>query len=78
METYLLLAEKARAFRADSEVQEALATSGVLGLATPTLEENETVADLLASPEDFDPEVAAQRNYGFVRLQQLALAHLIS
>ena len=39
---------------------------------------DETVADLLASPEDFDPEVAAQRNYGFVRLQQLALAHLIS
>ena len=78
MATYLMLAEKARAFRADSEVQEALATSGVLDLAQPTLDESETVADLLASTDDFDPEAAAQRDYGFVRLQQLALAHLIS
>jgi xylose isomerase len=78
METYIQLAEKARAFRADAEVQEALATSGVLDLARPTLDANETVADLLGSTDDFDPEVAAQRNYGFVRLQQLALAHLIS
>jgi xylose isomerase len=78
METYILLAEKARAFRADPEVQEAMATSGVLDLAQPTMDEGESVADLLASTDDFDPEVAAKRNYGFVKLQQLALAHLIS
>ena len=46
--TYLLLKERALAFRADPEVQEALEASGVLELAVPTLAEGETLADLLA------------------------------
>ena len=40
----------------------------------------ETVTDLLAdrsSFEDFDADKAGERNYGFVRLQQLALQHLL-
>ncbi len=77
MATYLMLAEKAKAFRADSRVHEAMAYAGVLDLAVPTLAEGETVADLLAGDDGFDPDVAAQRDYGFVRLQQLAVEHLI-
>ena len=38
MRTYLLLKERAAAFRADPEVAEALAAAGVADLATPTLE----------------------------------------
>ncbi|MEE6282542.1 xylose isomerase [Georgenia sunbinii] len=80
MATYLLLAEKARAYREDPEVQAAFEASGVLELAQPTLAAGETVADLLAdrsSFEDYDADVAAQRDFGFVRLNQLAINHLI-
>ena len=42
MELYLALREKARAFRADPEVQEALAAAGVAELAQPTLNDGET------------------------------------
>ncbi|WP_022917124.1 xylose isomerase [Ruania albidiflava] len=80
METYLLLAAKAQAYRADPEVQQAFADCGVLELSEPTLAEGETVADLLADRsafEDFDADAASERNYGFVRLNQLALRHLI-
>lgn len=80
METYLLLAAKAKAYREDPEVQQAFADSGVLELSESTLAEGETVADLLAdraSFEDFDADAASERNYGFVRLNQLALRHLI-
>jgi xylose isomerase len=78
MATYLLLAEKAAAFRADPRVQEAMDYSGVRSLAEPTLSAGETAADLLAAPDDFDAEKAAERDFGFVRLQQLAVEHLIS
>ena len=77
MSTYLLLADKARAFRADPRVQEAMAYSGVFDLAQPTLDAGESVADFLATDDGFDPDKAAERDYGFVRLQQLALEHLI-
>ena len=80
MRTYLLLKERAAAFRADPEVADALAASGVADLATPTLKQGETVADLLADRsafEDYDADKAAERGYGFVRLAQLALEHLM-
>jgi xylose isomerase len=80
MRTYLLLKERAAAFRADPEVQEALAASRVAELSEPTLAPGETYADLLADRsayEDFDPDAFAQRGYGFVRLNQLALEHLL-
>jgi xylose isomerase len=77
MATYLMLAEKARAFRADGRVTEAMAYAGVLDLAEPTLGDGESVADLLASDDGFDPDKAAERDFGFVRLQQLALEHLV-
>jgi hypothetical protein len=80
MPTYLLLKERAAAFRADPEVQAALRTAGVNELAQPTLAAGETYQDLLADRsafEDFDPEAAGQRGYGFVRLSQLAVEHLL-
>jgi xylose isomerase len=77
MSAYLMLAEKARAFRADVRVQEAMAYAGVTDLAVPTLSEGESIEDFLATDDGFDPDKAAERDYGFVRLQQLALEHLI-
>lgn len=79
MRTYLLLKQRAAAFRADPEVTDALAASRVDQLATGTLAEGETYRDLLADRsayEEYDAGAAAQRGYGFVRLSQLALEHL--
>lgn len=80
MEMYEMLAKKSAEYRADPEVQEAFKTAGIFELATPTLNPGETVDELLADRsafEDFDPEAAAERDFGFVRLNQLALRHLI-
>ena len=80
MATYILLKERALAFRADPEVQEALHLSGVYELAEPTLAQGETLADLMADRsafEDLDVEEVASRGYHFVRLNQLALEHAI-
>ncbi|MGI5147872.1 xylose isomerase [Plantactinospora sp. CA-294935] len=80
MRTYLLLKERAAAFRADPEVQEALAASKVAELSTPTLNPGETYSDLLADRsafEDFDVDGVAARGFGFVRLNQLAVEHLL-
>jgi xylose isomerase len=80
MRTYLLLKERAAAWRADPEVAEALAASRVDQLAVPTLAEGETYQDLLADRsafEDYDPDAAAQRGYGYVRLNQLAVEHVL-
>ena len=81
MRTYLLLKERAAAFRADPEVQQALAEAKVPELSVPTLAEGEGYADLLADRsafEDFDTaSYFAGRGFGFVRLQQLATEHLL-
>jgi xylose isomerase len=80
MRTYLLLKQRAAAFRADPDVQAALRASRVGELATPTLGPGETATDLLADRtafEDFDPDAAGARGYGFVALNQLALEHLL-
>ncbi|GGN37384.1 xylose isomerase [Actinoplanes campanulatus] len=77
---YLLLKERAKAFRADPEVQAALAASKVAELSTPTLNPGESYADLLADRsafEDFDADAAGAQGYGFVKLNQLAIEHLI-
>ncbi|GAA3623272.1 xylose isomerase [Lentzea atacamensis] len=75
MRTYLLLKERAKAFRADPEVQEALQIAGVDELGKPTLNAGESYEDLM-NDDSFDPEKAAERGFGFVRLNQLALEHL--
>ncbi|GAA4735777.1 xylose isomerase [Actinomycetospora chibensis] len=80
METYLALRTKARAFRADPEVQEALGAAWVPELARSTLGEEESYADLLADRsayEDFDIDRARTQGYGFARVQRLAVEHLL-
>lgn len=80
MRTYLLLKERAAAFRADPEVQAALEASRVAGLAVPTLADGESYLDLLADRdafEDFDPDAAGARGSGYVHLNQLAIEHLL-
>jgi xylose isomerase len=80
MRNYLVLREKAAAFRADPEVQEALRNSRLDQLAQTTLAAGETLDDLLADRsafEDFDVEAAAKRGMAFERLDQLALEHLL-
>ena len=81
MRTYLLLKERAAAFRADPEVQAALAAAKVAELAEPTLAAGESYDDLLAdraSYEEFDTGAYyAGKGFGFVRLQQLATEHLL-
>ena len=81
MRTYLLLKERAAAFRADPEVQEALAAARVAELKTPTLASGESYDDLLADRsafEDFDANAYfGGKGFGFVRLQQLATEHLL-
>jgi xylose isomerase len=80
MRMYLLLKERAQAFRADPEVQEALAAARVAELAQPTLGEGETYEGLLADRsawEDFDPDAKGAQGYHFVRLNQLAAEHAL-
>src|SRR5829696_7516313 len=74
MRNYLILRGKARAFRADPEVHQALRDARVDELFTPTLADGETVQTL--RDEAFDPEEAARRGMAFERLDQLALEHL--
>ena len=80
MQTYLLLKERAAAFRSDPAVQEALRASQVAELGTPTLKEGESHQDLLADRsafEDFDLKTAAVHGFGFAHLDQLAVEHLL-
>jgi xylose isomerase len=80
MRTYLLLKERAAAFRADPEVHEALVAAGVADLRVPTLAPGETVAHLLGDRsafEEFDADARGQRSHGATRLGQLALEHLV-
>ena len=81
MRNYLLLKERAAAFRADPEVQEALAAARVRELSEPTLAAGESYDGLLADRsafEDFDATAYfGGHGFGFVRLQQLASEHLM-
>jgi xylose isomerase len=80
MRTYLLLKERAAAFRADPKVQAALNASLVPELAVPTLADGESYENLLADRsayEDFDADAVAERGYSFVQLDQLAIEHLL-
>jgi xylose isomerase len=78
---YLLLKERAAAFRADPEVQEALKAARVAEINENTLGKGETYQDLLADKsayENFDAESYYNgRGFGFVRLNQLATEHLM-
>jgi xylose isomerase len=75
MRNYLILREKALAFRADPEVQEALEAAHLPELAVPTLGEGETWSDVQSAP-DPDVEALGASARGLEHLDQLALEHL--
>ena len=80
MRTYLILKERARAWRADPQVRAAMDAAGVTTLTTPTLAAGEGWPDLLADRtayEDYQPDVAGAKGYGYAHLDQLALDHLL-
>jgi xylose isomerase len=80
MRMYLILAERARAFRADPRVREALAASKVSELAQPTVGPGEPLSAFLADRsafEDLDVDQVAAEGFGFVALNQLAIDHLL-
>ncbi|CAG7601883.1 xylose isomerase [Actinacidiphila bryophytorum] len=80
MRNYLILKDRAAAFRADPAVQEALVAARLDQLAQPTLAEGEGLAGLLADKsafEDFDVDAAAARGMAFEHLDQLAMEHLL-
>ncbi len=75
MRNYLILRERAAAFRADPRVRAALLASRLDQLAVPTLAPGEGPADLVAG--DFDPAAAGERGMALEALDQLALEHLL-
>jgi len=81
MRMYLLLKERAKAFRADPEVKAAIAATRQDQLAQPTIAKGETLEAFLADKsayENFDPDVYYNgKGFGFVQLQQLAAEHLM-
>ncbi|WP_017974304.1 xylose isomerase [Actinopolyspora halophila] len=77
MRNYLILRDRAAAFRADPRVREALEASRVTELREPTLAPEEKAVELLTAKEDFDPEEAGKRAMHYERLDQLALEHLM-
>jgi xylose isomerase len=74
MRNYLILREKALAFRADPEVQAALAGSGVAELSEPTLAGGETWRDVRDAT--VDAGALGARGLAYEHLDQLALEHL--
>jgi xylose isomerase len=77
MRTYLLLAERARAFDADPEVQEALTAASAFELADPTVGPyGRDAADALLA-EAFDADALAERGYANERVDQLLIEHLL-
>lgn len=78
MRNYLILKDRAAAFRADPQVQEALAAARLDELARPTAEDG--LAALLADRsayDTFDVDAAAARGMAFEHLDQLAMDHLL-
>ncbi|MEU3599068.1 xylose isomerase [Streptomyces sp. NPDC006798] len=78
MRNYLILKDRAAAFRADPRVRDALRAARLGELAVPTAADG--LEGLLADPsayELFDTEAAAERGMAFEALDQLALDHLL-
>ena len=75
MRTYLLLKERAIAYRKDPRVIDAMKESRIPELEVPTLAKGQTWKDLADS--SFDVESAGARGMGYEKLNQLALEHLM-
>ncbi|MFJ2756524.1 xylose isomerase [Nocardioides sp. NPDC087217] len=74
MRNYLVLRERAKAFRADPEVKAALEASQVEELSVPTLAEGETLEDIRTATYDIEK---LDHGYAFEHLDQLAMDHLL-
>ena len=74
MRTYLILAEKARRFGEDEEIQDALRVAKVADLAEPTTPGSGLEQILNA---EFDEEALAAKGYGHERLDQLVTELLL-
>jgi len=75
MRTYLILKERAAAFRSDPRVIDAMKESRIDQLEIPTIAAGETWKDL--NDPSFDVESAAERGMGYEALDQLAIEHLM-
>lgn len=75
MRTYIILQERAKAFRADPRTAAALEKSGVNELLQPTVTKGEGWKEIAS--ESFDVEAAGKRGYHYEELDQLALEYLI-
>ena len=75
MRTYLILKERAIAFRNDPRTKAALEKSGVNELLQPTVNNGESWRDI--ANDNFDVEAAGRRGYHYEELDQLALEYLI-
>jgi xylose isomerase len=80
MTTYLLLKQRALAFRADPQVRAAMQAARIGELAVPTLGDGESYAGLLADRsafEEFDPDAAAARGWAYTQRDPLAVEHVL-
>lgn len=75
MRMYLILKERAKAFRNDPRVIGAMKNSNIPGLEEPTLGAGESWRDL--AKDSFDVEAAGKRGYNYEALDQLAMEHLM-
>jgi xylose isomerase len=75
MRTYIILQERAKAFRADPRTAAALEKSGVNELLQPTVAKGEGWKEIAGG--SFDVEAAGKRGYHYEELDQLALEYLI-
>ncbi len=75
MRNYLILRDKATAFRADPEVVAALQAAGVPELEVPTLEAGEDLQTVRDA--SYDLTALAERSVAMEALDQLAMEHLL-
>jgi xylose isomerase len=80
MRNYLILREKAQAFRADPEVTAALDAAGVGELEVPTLAPGESLDDVRTAAREMsvaDLDALRTRSVAMEALDQLAMEHLL-
>lgn len=81
MRNYLIFKERSKVFRADPAVQQALRNSRVSEISIPTLNPGENYNELIADQSSFEEfntdEYFNGKGFAFVRLNQLALEHLL-
>ena len=75
MRMYLILKERAAAFRTDPRVIEAMKNSNIPGLTESTMNAGESWRDL--AKDNFDVDAAGKRGYNYEALDQLAMEHLM-